>query len=146
MNHTTVLEDNFENDIKSNWHFFLSCQKQLVEQNFDWLKIMLDAKNQQLIGTGELNVGGKKFSLILSYSPFNTFRYDRIYITNQNLKYHRAIHVYSNNSLCLYHPKIDQPLLQITPLVKMIPWITEWVVFYEHWKKYGVWLGKEIKH
>jgi hypothetical protein len=28
----------------------------------------------------------------------------------------------------------------------MIPWITEWIVFYEQWKKYGVWFGAEIKH
>ena len=146
MNRITVLEDNFENDNKINWHFFLSCQKILVEQNFDWLKLILDAKNKQIIGSGELLVDRKKISIILSYSPFNHFRYDRIYITDQGIKYHRDIHLYSDKSLCLYHPKIDQPLLERIPLVKMIPWITEWVIFYEQWKKYGVWLGKEIKH
>lgn len=146
MNRITVLEDNFEKENKINWHFFLSFQKLLVEQSFDWLKLILDAKNKQIVGSGELLVDKKKISIILSYSPFNRARYDRIYITNQDIKYHRDIHLYSDNSLCLYHPKIDQPLLQRIPLVKMIPWITEWVVFYEQWKKYGVWLGKEIKH
>ena len=49
-------------------------------------------------------------------------------------------------SLCLYHPIIDKPYLQCIPLYKMIPWITEWIIFYIQWKKYGVWLGREIKH
>ena len=49
-------------------------------------------------------------------------------------------------SLCLYHPIIDKPTFRIIPLFQMIPWISEWIVFYEQWKKYGVWLGKEIKH
>lgn len=146
MNHTTVLENNLENDNKINWHFFLSCQKLLVEQNFDWLKLILDSKNKRLIGSGEVKVDQKKISVILSYSPFNLFRYDQIYITDQDIEYHRDIHLYPDNSLCLYHPKIDQPLIQRIPLVKMIPWITEWIVFYEQWKKYGVWLGREIKH
>lgn len=37
-------------------------------------------------------------------------------------------------------------LFQKIPLFRMIPWITEWIIFYEQWKKYGIWLGKEIKH
>jgi len=38
------------------------------------------------------------------------------------------------------------PAFRTIALFNMIPWISEWIVFYEQWKKYGVWLGREIKH
>lgn len=129
-----------------NWELFLSVQKDLVEKNFEWIKLIIDAKNKQLIGKGDLTINGWKFPIILSYSPFNENRYDRIFISDGQVKYHRDIHFYGDLSLCLYHPLIDQGPFRKIPLVKMIPWISEWIVFYLQWKKYGVWLGKEIKH
>jgi hypothetical protein len=140
------MEVGIKNEHQRNWRIFLSFQKFLVEQHFDWLSLNLNLKNKSLLGRGQLNINGKEYTILLSYSPFNNYRYDRIFIVNKSIKYHRDIHLYSDLSLCLYHPLIDQPLFQKIPLVKMIPWISEWIIFYEQWKKYGVWLGKEIKH
>lgn len=125
---------------------FLSVQKTLVEQRFDWIKLFIDYKGKQLIGKGNLQMGKKDYLVILSYSPFNGNRYDQIFITNIQLNYHRDIHLYGDLSLCLYHPIIDQGPIRKIPLIRMIPWISEWIIFYLQWKKYGVWLGKEIKH
>lgn len=146
MNPTTVLEENIRNDHQKNWHIFLTLQKKLVESNFEWLNLKLNSKSKSLYGSGKLNINDRNYSIILMYSPFNSYRYDRIYVNDKSIKYHKDVHLYLDLSLCLYHPTIDQPLVQKIPLVKMIPWISEWVVFYEQWKKYGVWLGKEIKH
>lgn len=146
MNHITTLEEIVRKNHQANWELFLSLQKDLVEQNFDWIKLKVDKKNKQLLGKGDLNLGNMNFSVILSYSPFNPSRYDRIYLIDNKLEYHRDIHVYGDLSLCLYHPLIDQGPFQKISLVKIIPWISEWIVFYLQWKKYGVWFGKEIKH
>ncbi|MDW3212171.1 MAG: hypothetical protein R8N23_20040 [Reichenbachiella sp.] len=146
MNHITVLEESIRNKHQENWHIFLTLQKMLVESHFDWLSLNLNSKNKTLYGSGLLNINGKNYTIILMYSPFNKYRYDRIFIKDPPIKYHRDIHLYSDHSLCLYHPKVDQALIQKIPLVKMIPWISEWIVFYLQWKKYAVWLGKEIKH
>lgn len=146
MSHITTMEELISKNHRENWQLFLTVQKNLVENNFEWIKLIIDTKNKQLIGQGDLIIDGRKFPILLSYSPFNGNRYERIYISDGQVKYHRDIHVYGDLSLCLYHPIIDQGPFRKIPLVKMIPWISEWIVFYLQWEKYGVWLGKEIKH
>ncbi|AEL27041.1 hypothetical protein Cycma_3317 [Cyclobacterium marinum DSM 745] len=146
MNHIITLENSIRKKHQDNWEMFLSVQKTLVEQRFDWIKLFIDYKGKQLIGKGNLQMGKKDYLVILSYSPFNGNRYDQIFITNIQLNYHRDIHLYGDLSLCLYHPIIDQGPIRKIPLIRMIPWISEWIIFYLQWKKYGVWLGKEIKH
>lgn len=147
MDLITILEANIKNENKKNWFPFLIVQKALVEKHFDWLDLSIDVKDKSLKGKGVLKIGDKSYFIKLAFSPFFPFRYDKIFIEDKSIKYNDNIHLYANDlSLCLYHPVIDQPILNKIPLFKMIPWIPEWIVFYEQWKKYGVWLGKEIKH
>lgn len=142
----TVLEESIRKEHQVNCHLFLSFQKFLVEQYFNWLRLIISSDRKTLIGNGVLSVNDKSYEILISYSPFNKLRYDRIYIKDQKIKFHEDIHLYGDLSLCLYHPLIDQATFKKLNLFEMIPWISEWIVFYEQWKKYGVWLGKEIKH
>lgn len=121
---------------------FLFAQLELVRQNFRWLNLSL--KGTLISGSGLLEVYGQRYQVEVNYTPFYTFRFDRIYI--KGIAYHKKIHVYHDLSLCLYHPVQDMPLFRTIPLVEMIPWISEWCVHYQEWQKYGVWLGKEISH
>ena len=147
MDLITILEGNIRKRNQQNWFPFLIAQKALVEKYFNWLNLSIDVKNKSLEGKGILNIGEKSYSIQLSFSPFFPYRYDRIFVQDKSIKYNDNIHLYAVDlSLCLYHPIIDQPVLNKIPLFKMIPWISEWIIFYEQWKKYGVWLGKEIKH
>lgn len=146
MDLITILEENSRKNDQKNWFSLLIVQKALVEKYFDWLKLYIDTNSRTLKGNGFLNVGKKHYSIQFSFSPFHSFRYERIFIDNKPIKYNDNIHLYSDLSLCLYHPIIDQPVLKKIALYEMIPWIAEWIIFYEQWKKYGVWLGKEIKH
>ncbi|WP_140487216.1 hypothetical protein [Flavobacterium sp. GSA192] len=146
MNLITTLEADLKARNRKNWHVFLIIQKALVEQHFKWLKMEVKSETKSLYGRGNLIVNGKNYDIELYYSPFFDIRFDRIYIRDKSIQYSSKIHLYSDMSLCLYHPVIDKPIMQIVPLFKMIPWITEWIVFYNQWKKYGVWLNKEIKH
>lgn len=147
MDLITILEGNIRKKNQQDWFPYLIAQKALVEKYFNWLNLSIDIKNKSLVGKGILNIGEKSYSIQLSFSPFFPYRYDRIFIQDKSIKYNDNIHLYAVDlSLCLYHPIIDQPVLNKIPLFKMIPWISEWIVFYEQWKKYGVWFGKEIKH
>jgi hypothetical protein len=146
MNLITTLEADLTARNRKNWYVFLIIQKAIAERHFKWLKMEIKSEEKSLYGTGNLNVNGKNYHIELYYSPFYDFRFDRIYIRDKSIQYNSKIHLYSDMSLCLYHPVIDKPMMQIVPLFKMIPWITEWIVFYSQWKKYGVWLNKEIKH
>lgn len=123
---------------------FLFVQKVLVEVQFPWLKVSV--RNKVLLGEGKLDIFGIKYHIELTFSPFYPFRFDRIYLKNAGIIFNPAIHVYRDLSLCLYHPLIDMPLCKTVPLVDMVSWIPEWCIHYQEWKKYGVWLGKEIKH
>jgi len=146
MNSITVLEANIRREHKVNWSFFLSIEKFLVEMHFDWINLQIISSKKSIIGRGKLIIGTTKYEVILSYSPFNGYRYDRVYIRSLPKSYHKSIHVYPDLSLCLYHPIIDNQTLRPIPLYRIIPWIKEWIIFYKQWEKYGVWLGHEIKH
>ena len=142
----TAMAGNIKSTNQKNWYTFLSIQKFLVEKNFEWLKLSIDRKTKSILGTGTLNIAGKNHSIIIFFSPFYKHRYDRIFIDDKSLKYNDDIHLYGDLSLCLYHPTIDQSLFRRLSLFEIVPWISEWIIFYEQWKKYGVWLGEEIKH
>lgn len=142
----TTLAENTKKQHQKDWYTFLFVQKYFVEKHFNWLKLSIDKNRKQLIGKGKLNIGGKSYEILLSYSPFNTYRYDRILIQDDTIKYHDDIHLYHDNSLCLYHPIIDKIPHKNISLCEMIPWISEWIIHYNQWKKYKVWLGREIKH
>jgi hypothetical protein len=121
---------------------FLFVQSELVKRHFKWLNVFVEGKT--LKGYGTLEIFGVRYKVNLRYSPFYTVRFDRIFI--EDVKYHSKIHLYQDESLCIYHPTFDMPLYKTIPLVEMIPWISEWCIHYQEWQKYGIWLGKEIKH
>jgi len=146
MNLIAILEENIKSKQKKDWYSFLLVEKYFVEKYFKWIDLKIDIESKSLIGKGTLNVEGENYDILLSYSPYNQYRYDRIYINDSTIEFNNNIHLYGDKSLCLYHPKLDKPILNTIPLYKMIPWITEWIVFYVQWKKYGIWLGEEIKH
>jgi hypothetical protein len=146
MNLIAILEENVKCKQKKQWYIFLLVEKFLVEKHFEWIDLKINAEKKSLIGKGILNVEGKNYDISLAYSPFNQHRYDRIYINDSTIEFNNSIHLYADKSLCLYHPLFDKPMFNTIPLFKMIPWITEWIIFYELWKKYGVWLNDEIKH
>jgi len=146
MNLIIALEDNIIKSQRENSLIYLHVQKYFVEKYFSWISLEVIPSERKLYGNGMLSLGTDRFHVEVNFSPFYPYRYDRIYIKDKSIKYNDNIHVYRDLSLCLYHPLIDKPLLGSIPLYKLIPRISEWCVCYKEWKKYGVWLGKEIKH
>jgi len=135
-----IINENYKNNYRLN----LILEKNLVELNFDWLKFKI--LNKVLVGSGRFYIGQKKYDIEINYSPYFAHRNDRIYVKSENIVFDDRIHVYADLSLCLYHPQIDKPPFQTIPLYKLIPRIIEWCIYYENFKVYKVWLGKEIKH
>ncbi|MGJ8592208.1 MAG: hypothetical protein ACSHXF_06650 [Aquaticitalea sp.] len=120
-------------------------QQKLIEDNFDWINSFV--KNGILIGGGKIKPEGCKssYEIIFRYNPNKKGRKDHIFIKNSKIKFGIVPHLYNDNSLCLYHPS---DLSQYVPFnfVDVIPWISKWLVTYELWLKYGVWLDREYKH
>jgi hypothetical protein len=50
-------------------------------------------------------------------------------------------HIYSGNRLCLYLPKANQWTADRLIADYIIPWVSEWLYFYEVWQATGYWQG-----
>lgn len=144
MTNIEILENNLLKNYRQNADSLLYLEKTLVEFHYNWLTLY--KSKSEILGKGAIYVQDEKFDILLKYSPFLPNRYDRIYIDRREIPYNSGIHMYRDRSLCLYHPVLDKPLFKLIPLFKIIPWISEWCIHYLEWEKYGVWLGKEIKH
>jgi len=120
-------------------------QQKLIEDNFDWIKSIV--KEGKLFGEGKIKPQGCKstYNVIFVYDPNKKGRKENIYIKNVKIKFGLVPHLYNDNSLCLYHPNDLSPYIQFN-FIDAIPWISKWLVTYELWLKYGVWLDKEFKH
>jgi len=126
-------------------NIFLYIEKMLLEKEFDWLKCYVE--NKTLYAHGYLTPKGctRRYKVQLAYSYFFPVRFDKIWVVEPNIPYHKDIHMYMNRCLCLYYPG-DLPCNRLTPLATLIPWISEWLVKYELWQRYNVWIGEAVKH
>jgi len=120
-------------------------QQKLIEDNFNWIKSFV--KDGKLIGGGKIKPKGCKnnYEIVFEYDPNKKGRKENIFVIDKVIKFGKVPHLYNNHSLCLYHPS-DLSLYMQFNFVDTIPWISKWLVTYELWLKYGVWLDKEYKH
>tara|TARA_R110002072_G_scaffold95434_1_gene210279 strand:- start:358 stop:795 length:438 start_codon:yes stop_codon:yes gene_type:complete len=121
-------------------------QQKLIEDSFDWIKKSI-VKDGSLIGKGKLKPIGCKntYDIFFVYNPNKKGRQENIYVEDKKIKFGLVPHLYNNHSLCLYHPNDLSPFIQYN-FIDTIPWISKWLVTYELWLKYGIWLDKEFKH
>jgi hypothetical protein len=69
-----------------------------------------------------------------------------VYIKNPKIEVNSKIHIYKSGNLCLFYPpdlnwKAHTSIANFT-----IPWINEWIVYYELYKISGEWEGPESPH
>jgi hypothetical protein len=70
----------------------------------------------------------------------------QVYIKSPELIESNQIHVYREGFLCLFDPletrwKDNMKLSEYT-----IPWLVEWILYYELWQLTGKWEGPESSH
>lgn len=126
------------------WAGFLYKTKIECERAYKWLNFEVNGK--LLSGSGVLERNGNKYYFRIEWSPFFPGRFDRIWVETKKLKKGFETHFNGDGSLCLYHPVKDLNSKPYIDLVDIIPWISEWVIYYEHFLKYKVWLGPEHPH
>jgi hypothetical protein len=57
----------------------------------------------------------------------------------------RLPHVYPGDRLCLYLPGASEWTADMSLAHTILPWIAEWLFFYETWRVLGVWLGGGVE-
>lgn len=119
----------------------LSYQQKLLEEFYPFLTCCI--QNTVLICTGWLQPEDCKqeyrikIEYVAGHEPKST-------ILSPKIEPCREIHMYSDHSLCLHYP----PDMKWNEKVKIyqytIPWISEWIVFYEIYLLNGhKWEGRE---
>jgi len=58
----------------------------------------------------------------------------------------RAPHRYSDNTLCLHYPPDHDWRADSIVALTIVPWIAEWLFFYECWLDTGKWAGEAVSH
>lgn len=126
------------------WAGFLYKTLIECERKFKWLSFKLN--NKILEGKGTLIVNHKEYHISIFCSPFLDGRFERVTVETKNLIKSFDTHFNADGSLCLYHPFLDLKGKSYMELVEVIPWISEWVNYYDYYLKYKVWLGPEHPH
>ena len=126
------------------WMGFLYKTMIECEKEFKWLSF--EVKGKLLEGKGTLELNSRKYHLKLLCSPFFPNRFERVTVETKNLIKCADTHFNGDGSLCLYHPFFDLKGKPYLDLVEVIPWISEWVYYYDKYLEYRVWLGPEYPH
>lgn len=125
--------------MKFNKYAVLSYQKKLIEKHYDFLNCAI--VNNILICKGEIkqpdcDIYKIKIECVAGYEPKCTILFPLIDPCKE-------IHMYKDHSLCLHYSPDMKWNVRTNVFQYTIPWLIEWVVFYELYKIKSVWLGPE---
>lgn len=123
--------------------------KHLAFQKFQMAKhfpcFTCSIQNRVLICTGEITPSEECDTYRIQIKlPAGMIPHVRI--LNPEIAPSTRIHMYTSGDLCLYKPN-EQPW-KVSDYIhkKIVPWIAEWLVYYELFKITGQWLGPEATH
>lgn len=121
----------------------LACfQKKHIEKYYNFLKCRI--VNNTLICCGYFqpeNCDRYKVRI-----KFLAGRIPEVMILSPDILPLEDIHRYKGGSLCLFYP-LDMKWKDTTKISEFtIPWIFEWILYYEIWKLTGLWEGAEKLH
>ena len=128
---------------KKNHYSLLSYQKYHLKKQFNTLKTNIVDGVLVTKGTLRPTEDCDEYKIRIEYLPGIQ---PRVYIKSHDLENIADIHLYKEGFLCLFDPsetkwKDTNKLSEYT-----VPWVVEWIMYYEIWKLTGKWEGKESKH
>ncbi len=124
----------------------LTVEKALLEKRYPTFRgNHIDRRTDTLtcVGSIQPTPHSDTYQLKLIYPVWGI---PKMYVVTPQIEPSPTIHIYQQGHLCLYHP-IETPWRDTHHLSDtIIPWTAEWLVFYELYKLYGIWLGKSYSH
>ncbi|MBN1181185.1 MAG: hypothetical protein JXB49_02785 [Bacteroidales bacterium] len=125
-------------------HYALSSyQKYHIDKTYNCFKTRIN--DGVLVCTGEIQPDPlcNSYKIRIEYMAGNQ---PQVYIKSPELIESNQIHVYREGFLCLFDPsetrwKDNMKLSEYT-----IPWLVEWILYYELWQLTGKWEGPESSH
>lgn len=121
---------------------FALYQKSAIERRYNFIKCRIS--NGKLICMGDLQPDGcDKYSIRIE---FQAGFEPKVFITSHDIKPSNEIHIYKEGHLCLFYPGDLKWKNNLKVAEYIIPWVAEWIVFYELWLMTGEWMGAEAPH
>lgn len=123
-----------------NKYAVLNYHKKLLQDHYDFLKCSIEKNRLTCYGTlrpfgCELDYR-IKVEYVAGHEPKTT-------ILKPQIEPDKHIHMYGDHSICLHYPPDMKWDIKTKLYLYTIPWISEWIIFYEIYKVKGKWLGKE---
>lgn len=129
-----------------NNYSLLVAQKKRIERLYSCFTVEITGfTSYELICKGELQPieSVNKYKIEIKMRPN---RKPVVRIISPTITPNPKIHTYSDGSLCLYYP-VDMPWKANTYVADYtIPWIVEWILYYEIFQITKKWEGKEAPH
>ena len=123
----------------------LYLQKMGIEKQYQCFKCTIQDHGQSLICKGFLQP--------LDYiEPYQieiiqiAFKTPKVFIKTPKIEVNPKIHIYKEGNLCLFYPPDLKWKVNISVADYMIPWVNEWIVYYEIYKISGKWEGPAAPH
>ena len=138
----SLLKTKFHGQKQSNSFSFAFLQKKELEKMFSFLKYRIE--NDTLLCRGIVQpVGCNKYEIKIE---FRAGTFPQVYILSPDIQPNADIHIYKEGSLCLFYPG-DLQWKGTTSIAEYtIPWIFEWIIYYELYLLTGSWEGDYKPH
>ena len=123
-------------------HHKLLLEKHLLEKHYAFLTVSVS--RNLLICQGYCRP--TELSTTYDYKiVYKIGNYPKVYCLNP-IKYDDEIHMYLDNSLCLFYPKDFSWTNKSFLFNTILPWTHEWFVFYELYQITGKWHHPFVPH
>lgn len=118
-------------------------ERTAIEKNYDFLNCRITSSGLICEGVFSVPETTNDYEVQIIYSLSGM---PEVFVRKPKIEYKSELHMYKNGSLCLYYPK-DRSFTSKSMLYDtIIPWTSEWLIFYELYKRKGEWLGKYKPH
>lgn len=137
-----LMKTKFQGQKQPGTFSFSYLQKMEIEKKFSFLKCRIE--NDTLICRGYIQFDScSRYEIKIEYRA-GTF--PQVYILNPFVEPQNDIHIYGEGSLCLFYPG-DMQWKGTTSIAEYtIPWIYEWILYYELYLLTGIWEGAYEPH
>lgn len=122
---------------------YLYRQKGHIENFYDCFECKIDGKTLYCYGKITPSDFSTTYKCRIKYK-FGTV--PEVTIMEPDIDYDFSAHMYKYKELCLYDPR-EQPWSREDLIADtIIPWLAEWLVYYELYQITGKWEGPEAPH
>lgn len=122
----------------------LMSELSTIKSNYDCFDCHIIRDTLVCTGVIRPSEYSRTYTIKISYKVWGK---PHVWITDPIIEYNEDIHMFKeSNNLCLYYHKENPWKDSYHIYDKIIPWTSEWLVFYELYLIYGKWFGAEQIH